>query len=613
MSGIAAVLRLDPAPPELALLERIVAAMAFRGPDRADTRTQGSFCAGMTAVAGSSGGQFAAEEQILLVCTARIDGRKELVEALRRHARVPREDASEAELLLHAYSVWDTAFPAHVIGDFAVVLWDGQQRRLFAAVDRFAVRPLFYAELGSRLILSNTPNAILESGAISDALDETALGDILALGYPVDANATVHRDIRRLPAAHRLIATQGRLTVEPYWEIPSTSEYLFYRSRTDYAEHFREVFFRAVADRLPPSGPINVTMSGGMDSTSVAAAACAILGREAAAGRVIAHTIVHRELEGEGEGALAELVGQWLGIRVHKVAAEDFRLWSPAEDEEEWVPPQPAFPRGLTVEATLGRNLAAAGGLVLSGLGGDPLLASSGATLWNLIRTRGPRAIADLVRYVRIFGALPPLGILGRLERLLGTPTFAVPVWLDRAFARRTGLVERVLHHRAQVMHTPQQQLLTSSSWSHVLSKGDPGQAGFLIDQRHPFMDARLLEFVLRLPPPVLLDKAVLRQAMSGSLPEAVLERPKRRLENMTAVAERQHAETVPRYAELLEQVPQIADYVDVSILRRCLAEPNERTVIGLMQFEIVAHWLAARGRKRGQVDRALPVVYTST
>jgi asparagine synthase (glutamine-hydrolysing) len=156
-----------------------------------------------------------------------------------------------------------------------------------------------------------------------------------------------------------------------------------------------------------------------------------------------------------------------------------------------------------------------------------------------------------------------------------------VPVWINRAFARRTGLIERAVRHQAQVLQARPQQLLTGASWSHVLSWGDPGQSGFPIDVRHPFLDVRLLEHVLRLPPPMLRGKAVLREAMSGLLPEAVLERPKVVLGNGPAVA-------------------QVADYVDLGILRRCLMDPNERTVLGLMRFEMVALWFAARTRKTG-------------
>jgi asparagine synthase (glutamine-hydrolysing) len=70
-----------------------------------------------------------------------------------------------------------------------------------------------------------------------------------------EAGATIHAAMRSLPTAHRLIVTQNGLRVEPYWQIPHAHDCLLYRSRADYVEHFRGVFFRALADRLPPSGP----------------------------------------------------------------------------------------------------------------------------------------------------------------------------------------------------------------------------------------------------------------------------------------------------------------------------------------------------------------------
>jgi asparagine synthase (glutamine-hydrolysing) len=170
-----------------------------------------------------------------------------------------------------------------------------------------------------------------------------------------------------------------------------------------------------------------------------------------------------------------------------------------------------------------------------------------------------------------------------------------VPIWINRAFAQRTGLFDRAARCVRDVRSAPPQQGLTGSGWSYLLASADAGRSGMPIDFRHPFMDVRLLEWAVKVPEPVLRDKAVLRASMAGLLPPRVLARPKTLLGNAAAVAERKHPAVVRRHDELLRTVPCIAEYVDVAILKRCLDDPNTRLALGLNRFEIVALWLASR------------------
>src|SRR5438876_4589783 len=186
MSGFVAVLETDGRPVAPGLLERLTAGLAFRGPDGSGTWQNENVALGhrllvTTPESAREQQPSSLDGQMWLVGNVRLDDRT----VLRNRLQAPTA-ATDPELLLHAYRNWGTACLEHLLGDFSFVLWDGPRRRLFAAVDRFRIRPLYYAWVDGTFVASNTMNCVRAHPAVPDDLDEVAVGDCLLVDYFLD-------------------------------------------------------------------------------------------------------------------------------------------------------------------------------------------------------------------------------------------------------------------------------------------------------------------------------------------------------------------------------------------------------------------------------------------
>ncbi len=176
------------------------------------------------------------------------------------------------DVIAEAYETWGEDCVDHLTGDFAFAIWDSRKQKLFCARDHFGVKPFFYAQVSGGFIFSDALNDLREHPEVSDELNETAIGDYLLFGVNQDLSSTTFRDIHRLPPAHRLSVSNGSIAVRRYWE-PSVSEEIRFRDDRSYVQRFLELLSQVVRDRVG-TDRVSVLMSGGLDSTSVAAVAC---------------------------------------------------------------------------------------------------------------------------------------------------------------------------------------------------------------------------------------------------------------------------------------------------------------------------------------------------
>lgn len=206
----------------------------------------------------------------VLVADARIDNRDALLQALALDgdpAEIP-----DSALILHAYQHWGPACVDHLIGDFAFALWDADRRELFCARDHLGIRPFFYHHIpGEALHFASELKALVAPLPAPPPLDEQRLVDQLARLY-VDPEATIYQGFRRLPPAHTLTAAaDGTVTTRRYWTL--TPDDLPPMTDEAYAARFRELFEEAVRCRLRSLTPVGADLSGGLDSSAVACVA----------------------------------------------------------------------------------------------------------------------------------------------------------------------------------------------------------------------------------------------------------------------------------------------------------------------------------------------------
>jgi asparagine synthase (glutamine-hydrolysing) len=179
--------------------------------------------------------------------------------------------ASDTEVLPHLYEENGTEMVHHLNGMFAFALWDAARRRLFIARDRFGEKPLYWGVFDGTLIFASEPKVLLAHPAVHPGLNLDALRQYLSFDY-VPAPLSIYQGINKLPAAHSLTLQQGRVDVRPYWRLSyKTQEPV--PSEEEAAEHLRSLLAGAVDMRLVSDVPLGILLSGGIDSSTIAALA----------------------------------------------------------------------------------------------------------------------------------------------------------------------------------------------------------------------------------------------------------------------------------------------------------------------------------------------------
>lgn len=616
MSGIVGIINLDGAPVDRDLLGRLTDFMTYRGPDAQEIWIDGNVGFGHTMLrttweAETETQPLTLDGKIWLTADARIDGRVELIAELegklRRQLQIPlpaNGDGSEskvsndAELILFAYEAWGEDCVKHLIGDFAFAIWDARERQLFCARDHFGVKQFYYAHVGSTFVFSNTLNCVRLLPAVSDELDEVVIGDYLLFGLNQDLSSTTFSDIRRLPQASQLTVSIRSKTTQRFWAAPTNGQIQFPNSG-DYLERFTELFSGAVRDRLRMN-KVSISMSGGLDSTSVAAVVRDSMLRGSAQAELRGYVVVYDRLIPDEERRFSTLAASALQIPITHIAADDYLLY------EERMPRDLEQPEPFLMNPTsaqfneLLRSMEKHSRVALSGYDGDAFMNeppnSHFAGLARDLKIRS--LVADMGWFIWSRRQLPPIGFRTLLKRLIGTyPRKAFcPEWIDESFSKRVNLPERWKQFttefaRAHPTRPYAFRVLNSTSWAPLFESYDAGASRIGLEMRHPMIDVRLVEYLLSIPAiPWCVNKEILRVAMTGKLPKAILNRPKTPLAGDPALYLMEESRV--RFVDNFEPVPGLAKFVDLTARPRLAGEQNSDRLWANLRLFGLNHWL---------------------
>ncbi len=536
--------------------------------------------------------------RVWLAADARLDARAELISSLRAHGQAVEASSSDAELLLATYYAWGDKLLERVAGDFAFALWDDSRARLLWARDQLGIVPVHYARVGGELLVATALDALLLHPEVSDELDENAVADFLLLGHG-DFAATTFQSIRRLPPAHEASWNDRGLSLRRYWRQDEWPPLARYQTTGEYVSRFRELLEMAVADRITDDR-VAVHVTGGMDSTSVAAVAQRVMATRGLPNTALrGSTMVLGGDSGDQEGDYAKLVGRSLGIELE---ISDESLFRPCDPFADPLPPtpEPMTYRWTAMEYESTRRCAAHARTLLTGIPGDGLLAFV-PSYWVgwLARGHWLRLLHALTDNARLFRARPhphlmySAGLLGAASR---KPP-AIPRWIAADFLRHTGVGPRM--RRLQTVHSTRvgvQSLSRDPGWSFPFVWGTPAFHRLPLLIRHPFADLRLVDFASRLPPePWLMRKRILREAGRDVLPEAVLARPKtglRRRPRSSITAQALH-----RLAQFVRGMPEAERFFDPPAFIEALTAPDASEShphnFPLLQALGLVHWRA--------------------
>ena len=256
---------------------------------------------------------------VWIVADARVDGRPDLLSKLVPGERSLLAGKPDVELILRAYLKWGEACLEQLIGDFSFAIWDKSKRSLFCARDHFGIKLFYYAKAGNCLIFSNTLNCIRQHPGVPGTLNDLAIADFLLFDWNQDLGTTSFKHIQRIPPAHYLLVGPDVPTPRRYWKI--SCEPVRYRRNQDYIDRCKELLDLAVADRVR-TDQVGVRMSGGLDSTLVAALAKRTLSRDPSSS-LRAYTVVYDRIIPDEEREYSQIAADYIGIPIHYLVADD--------------------------------------------------------------------------------------------------------------------------------------------------------------------------------------------------------------------------------------------------------------------------------------------------
>jgi asparagine synthase (glutamine-hydrolysing) len=595
LSGIVGIYERSGAPVQRGLLQALAHFLSYRGPDARDTWSQGAIGLGHTMLRTTRGSQMerqpaSLDGQLWITADARIDCREELEKKLALQGQGAAGRATtDSGMILRAYAAWGAECVQHLRGDFAFAIWDARKKLLFCARDHFGVKPFYYCELGKLFLFSNTLYCLRQHPDVSEELNDAAIGDFLLFGSNCDAATTTFRDIRRLPAAHAMTVSSEGLRLQRYWS-PPTDGRIRYRHAEDYVEHFQILLQEAVADRMTPDRT-GIWLSGGLDSGTIAAAARELSGRAGGAQDLRAYTVVYESLFPDEEGAYARQTADFLSIPIQFIPMDGVQPF------ERWDDPCLNIPEPVDNPCFAGlfdqyRTVSHSCRVVLTGEGNDSLMHFQ---MWPYIQDMARnrewrRLFTDTLHYARIRPSPLP-GIWRRTKNLFGkdATTPECPPWLAREFVQRLNLQERAKQwsrllpdYQPHPVITKGHASLSSSYWSSMFEIEDPGVTRCGVELRHPFLDLRIVNFLLALPPfPLFFEKKLLRQAVAGRVPESIRTRRKSPLAGDPLVAHFRHRR--PACMDQLAWSEEIEAYVEKSVL----AALTEETLLAKAETNI--------------------------
>ena len=542
--------------PDAAVLKRMNDRITHRGPDDEGVFVQGpaglamrrlkiiDLATGHQPMTGEDG-------RVWTVFNGEIYNYRELREAhaARGHVFTTRSDT---EVIVHGYEERGVASVGDLDGMFAVAIWDAPARTLLLARDRLGIKPLYYAVLPDQIVFASELKALLEHPAIERTLDLTALSRYLAHEY-VPAPHSILRAVRKLPAGHWLTYTDGRVKLEPYWDVN------FQRGagidEAEAVEALRAALDRSVKQHLVSDVPLGVFLSGGIDSSAVAAFAARHF-----PGRLKTFSIGFEDPSFD-ETAHARRVARVLDTD-HQEEILDPRAALDLVTRLPELLDEPLGDASFLPTYLLSRFTRRSATVALSGDGGDELFA--GYPTYQAHRLAGPLELIPpllrrrLLRPVveRLPVSLDNLSFDFKLKRFVAGLDFA-PVdrhaaWLGSftpaeqrelfaadALARMEAPPSYAAFHE-MLSHAPSASGLERMLYldlkgylgEGVLTKVDRASMACSLEVRVPLLDHRVVELATSLPMHLKLrrvtTKYVLKRALAGVLPRDILERPKK-------------------------------------------------------------------------------------
>lgn len=453
----------------------------------------------------------------------------------------------DTETILHLYEEYGAKAVEKLRGMFAFAIWDRREKTLFIARDRLGVKPLYYVQdAEGNLFFGSEIKTLLEAGAVKAELNYNALPDQLA-NHGTSFDETLFKNVKRLLPGHSLFWQDGKLKIEEYWDVSFEPKHEA-RSDANYIEQWREMFRHSVKLRLMADVPLGMFLSGGIDSSAIAAMMSEMVDEP-----IKTFSVGFAEREAN-EFEYARIVSKVFKTEHHEITITPEQFFNELpnlvwhEDE----------PLGFIASVPLyfvSKLAQKHVKVVLTGEGSDEILAGYG---------RYAKAV-QLLNYGEKYESVTP----NFVREIVKSGASAIGGKLNRTFLTREADIENLFLDNFAIFGKAMQSKLLSSEtkarigeanpylyqnkWlektdalaildkllyvdtktylHELLMKQDQMSMAVSIESRVPFLDHKLVELTAQMPVNMKLrgrdTKFLLREAMKGILPEAILSRSK--------------------------------------------------------------------------------------
>jgi asparagine synthase (glutamine-hydrolysing) len=521
------------------LLLAMTGKLVHRGPDSAGYFVEDAVGLGfrrLSIIDLETGDQpiFNEDGRVVLLCTGEIYNHQELRRELeeRGHRFATRSDV---EVLLHLYEESGPDLLTRINGQFAFVLYDRRTKVLLLARDHFGVNPLYHATAGGFFIFGSEIKALLEHPAAPRQVDLTGLDQVLCLPGVVSPR-TLFKGIESLGSGHRIVVQGPRVEVAEYWDLdyPLAGELSYQEPELHYVERLSALLMRSVEYRLQSDVPIGLYLSGGLDSSLVAALACRLRG---GGQHTFSISFANRTID---ETRYQRLMVERLGAVHHEIRFDWPEIVSRLHDMV-YHCECPVRETYNTCSLALSAAARQEGiKVVLGGEGADELFAGYPGYVFDQL---GPRRSA---------AAGPDALLEQRLrERLWGDAELFYEIDLHAFRDARAALYSAALgadlaafdcvsfplvnQQRLRGRHPIHQRSYLDFKLrlaDHLLADhGDRMVLANSVEGRYPFLDVGVVELVREIPPDLkvsnFVEKYILKRLAAGLVPQEIIEREK--------------------------------------------------------------------------------------
>lgn len=551
MCGFAAMIGLNGRPADAHVVDRMSDCIRHRGPDDAGRFVQGSVGLGFRRLAildlSPAGHQpmVSADGRYVLVYNGEIYNYIELRRELEQYGHVFRS-SGDTEVLLAAYVRWGRDCLQKLNGMWAFLVYDLHRQIIFGSRDRFGVKPLYRYRVGDLVFFGSEIKTILASGHYREGTNWRVAATFL-LRQQLDATEeTFFSGITRISAGSAFeLDLRGQYREWKYWSLPPCDE----GAVEGPVERFGELFDDSVTLRMRSDVPVGVSLSGGLDSTSIV---CAMARSQATAPPTgdalwaFSYNAAEFDESAFVRDTLEQTGARLIGLEI------DARTLLPRLRDVLWYHDEPVHSMTALISFELMR-LAAKNGIkvILGGQGADETLA--GYRLYfrhywtTLLATRGlAHTRREIGAYTRVHGGDPARLLAAAVGQLLRGKARALPAYRGRAerrmhriacanpcFARELSAALPVDRLEAdQTLNAALRHSIERADLPLYLRVDDRNSMAHSLEMRLPFMDYRLVSYAHGLPAEWKMrgpwNKYILRESMRGRIPESVRTRPEK-------------------------------------------------------------------------------------